>query len=89
MLSEESFGLFHLDADISTTYNRLIKAVHKKAVYKLGSAKKAEFLKQEFRTPRSKAAFISEIKQDTCRKEQLRKELQQSEKNNIHLERFG
>ena len=47
------FCLFHLDADTSTTYNRAMKDVHKKVVYKLRSAKEAEFLKQEFRTPRS------------------------------------
>ena len=54
------FGLFHLDADTSTIYNRSMNDVYKKVVYKLRSANKAEFLKQEFRTPRSKAAFISE-----------------------------
>ena len=60
-----------------------MKDVYQKVVYKLKSAKKAELLKQEFRTPRSKAAFISEINQDT-----RRKELQQSEKNNIHLKKL-
>ena len=65
MLSKKEFGLFHLDADTWTTYNRSMKDVYKKSVYKLRSAKNAEFLKQEFRTPRSKAAFISEINQDT------------------------
>ena len=60
-----------------------MKDVHKKVVYKLRSAKKAELLKQEFRTPRSKAAFISKINQDI-----RRKELQQSEKNNIHLKKL-
>ena len=66
-----------------------MKDVYKKAVYKLRSAKKAEFLKQEFIIPRSKAAFVSEIKQDTCRKEQLRKELQQPEINHIHLKKLN
>ena len=51
------FGLFHLDADTSTIYNRLMNDVYKKVVYKLRSAKKSRIPETRIQNTKIKSSF--------------------------------
>ena len=75
-----------LEADPATIYNCLNK-LYIKVTYNLRGKSRAEFLKKRFTKPRSKAAFLSEVLNESPRKVELRKELQQKRKSNLELKR--
>ena len=75
------------ERDPTTIYDCLNK-LYKRVTHNLRGESRAEFLKKKFTKPQSKAAFLSEVLNDSPpQKVKLRKQLQQKNKSNLELKR--